>query len=135
MSFNGGLLAEGINTGEARTLNGEGRYQELLDMAARSNGAGRPTQFRRLTLLVPFHRSLLCWFYLSISITAVVICASVDFIPFAPKQQKTDFIACVAWSVIAGFVVCIGSYAILIIKSLQFVRQPRPQEKGEQVDG
>jgi hypothetical protein len=135
MSFNGGVLADGIKTDEARTLNGEGRYQELLDMAARSNNAGRPTQFRRLKLLVPFHRSLLCWFVFSSSITAIVIFASVFFIPFAPKQQKSDCIAWAAWSVIAGFGICIGSYAILINKSLQFVRQPRPQEKGEQVGG
>jgi hypothetical protein len=60
------------------------------------------------------------------SITAVVISASVCFIPFAPKQQKTDFIAWVAWLVIAGFGICVVSYVILIWKSLRFIRQ-RPQ--------
>lgn len=130
MRWNGGVLAGGINTGEARTLNGEARYHELLDLAARSNNAGRPTEFRRLKLLVPFRRSLLCLFRFSISITAVVIFASVFFIPFAPKQQKTDFIACVAWLIIAGFGVCIGSYARLIRTSLR-----DPQEKREQVGG
>jgi hypothetical protein len=124
--WNGAVLAEGIKTDQARTLNGEGRYQELPDLAARSNNAGRPTEFRRLKLLVPFRRWLLCWFGFSISITAVVISASVCFIPFAPNQQKTDFIAWVAWLVIAGFGICVVSYVILIWKSLRFIRQ-RPQ--------
>jgi hypothetical protein len=46
MGWNGAVLAEGIKTDEVRTLNGEGRYQELLDLAARSNNAGRPTEFK-----------------------------------------------------------------------------------------
>ena len=124
MGFNGGVLAEAINTDEARTLNGEGRYQELLALARRSNNAGRPTEFRRLSILVPFRKCLLRLFVFSISISAVLIFASVFFIPFAPKQQN---IAWVAWLIIAGFGVCILSYAILVWKSLQFVRQ-RPRE-------
>lgn len=126
MSWNGAVLAKAINTDEARTLNGEARYEELLDLARRSGNAGRPTEFRRLNVLVPFRRRLLHLFVFSISISAVVILASVFFIPFAPKQHHTDFIAWVAWLIIVGFGICIVSYAILIWKSLQFVRQ-RPQ--------
>jgi hypothetical protein len=40
MGWNGAVLAERIKTDQARTLNREGRYQELLDLAARSNNAG-----------------------------------------------------------------------------------------------
>lgn len=124
MGFNGGVLADAINTDQARTLNGEGCYQGLLDLAGESNNAGRPTEFRRLSILVQFRRCLLRLFVFSVSISAVLIFASVFFIPFAPKQQE---IAWVAWLIIAGFGVCILSYAILVWKSLQFVRQ-RPRE-------
>lgn len=122
MGWNGGVIAGGLNTDEARRLNGEGRYSELLARATPNNG-GRPIEFRRLSVLVPFRGCLLRLFVFSISISAVVIFASVFFIPFAPKQQKTDFIAWVAWLIIAGFGVCIVSYAMLVWKSLQFVRQ------------
>lgn len=40
MGWNGAVLADEIKSDEARTLNGEGRYQELLDMAARSTTLG-----------------------------------------------------------------------------------------------
>jgi hypothetical protein len=125
MGFNGGIIANGIGTPEAHSINGEGRYQELLDLARRSIPVGEHPQFRRLSLLVPFRRRLLGLFVFSISITGVAILASVIFIPFAPTQQKTIFITRIAWSIIGLFAVCIISYGLLIWNSLQFPKRSR----------
>lgn len=115
LGHNAGILAVELHSADARKLNGQGRYKELLRLAEQHAYAGRPTEFARLKELTPMYENLMGCFLFSLVLTAGVIVASVALI-FWTHHIKSSWPPLV---LLSFFTCTIVSYAVLLWKSLQ----------------